>query len=530
MYEHRQVIMKKRSRTQNTILNLTSGVIGEVIIYSLQFLTRTVFIRTLGKSYLGISGLFTNILALLSLTDLGIGAALNYRLYKPLKEKDESHLSVLMDFYRRMYFIIGTVILILGCCMLPFLRFLIKDFALFDELNLNVYLIFFLYLFQSVSTYWFFAYRSAIVKADQKEYYLNIVGYAVTVVSNLLQIVVLIATENYSLYLAVLIAMNIVQGCVNAIIANRMFPFIRKKSQKHIEKAEAKEIFKDCGAISLFALSSQVLKSTDNLVLSAFVGLEIVGLYSNYLMIYNALKKIVKRLMRSAQASLGNLFADANNETKFDFFMQMNCFMLLFCGTASVCVAVLSDEFITTWLGTEYIIKMPFSVLIALELYTIGIKLVLEQIRDVIGLFQKVRWRPVLGMCINLAVSICLVNICGIYGVLLGTLISEWATTLIADPLMVFKYGFNQYKSAAVFYFMNGLYILELVVIGLLNYWFTKNVWTGLGWLSFVLHSSVCVCTTVLFILLVNLHNQYMRKLILRGERIVNKFTKIVKK
>lgn len=518
--------MKNRSRTQNTLLNLTSGVIGEVIIYSLQFLTRTVFVCTLGRNYLGISGLFTNILALLSLTDLGIGTALNYRLYKPLKERDESQLSKLMDFYKKMYFIIGSVILILGCCMLPFLQFLIKDFTLFDELNLNVYLIFFLYLFQAVSTYWFFAYRSAIVKADQKEYYLDIIGYAVTVVSNLFQIVVLIETKNYILYLAVLIAMNIVQGCINAIITNKLFPFIRKKSRKHIEKEEAREIFKDCGAISLFAISSQVLKSTDNLVLSAFVGLGIVGLYSNYLMIYNALKKIIKRLMRSAQASLGNLFADANNETKFDFFMQMNCFMLIFCGTASVCVAVLSDEFISTWLGTEYVIKMPFSFLMALELYTIGIKLVLEQIRDVIGLFQKVRWRPVLGMCINLAVSITLVNICGIYGVLLGTLISEWATTLIVDPRMIFKYGFNQYKPVTVFYYSNGLYILELIAIGLLNYWFTNNVWTGLGWFSFVLHSGVCVCTTVSFLVLINLHNLQMRKLLMRGEKIVKKILK----
>lgn len=519
-------INKGNSRTKNTVLNLTSGIIGEVIIYSLEFITRTVFVRTLGRNYLGISGLFTNILALLSLADLGIGTALNYRFYKPLKEKDESRLSVLMDFYKKMYFIIGSVIFILGCFLMPFLRFLIKDFSLFDELNLNVYLIFFLYLFQAVSTYWFFAYRSAIVKADQKEYYLNVVGYIVTLATNIFQIVILLTMRNYIIYLIVVIAMNIVQGFVNAIIANKMFPFVKTKSQKHIEKEEAKEIFKDCGSISLFSISSQVLKSTDNLVLSAFMGLGIVGLYSNYLMIYNALKKIIKRLIRSAQASLGNLFADANNEVRFSFFMQMNCFMVLFCGTASVCVAVLADEFITTWLGSEYVIKMPFSLLVALELYTIGIKLVLEQVRDVIGLFQKVRWRPVLGMCINIVVSITLVNICGIYGVLLGTLISEWATTLIVDPRMVFKYGFNQYKPVNVFYYTNGLFVLELTVIGLLNYWFTKNVWTGLGWISFILHSIVCAITTVVFLVIVNLHNQYMRQLMMRGEKMIGKLIK----
>jgi len=279
----------------------------------------------------------------------------------------------------------------LGSAMLPFMQFLIKDFELFDRLHLNVYLVFFLYLFQAVSTYWFFAYRSAIVKADQKEYYINIVGYFIAVISNAIQIIVLLTTKNYIVYMAVLIGMNIIQGLVNAVIADRLFPFISKKNKAKIQKEEAKEIFKDCGAISLFSISSQVLKSTDNLILSAYIGLGIVGLYSNYLMIYNAAKKVIKRLIRSAQASLGNLFADASADLRYDFFMQMNCFMLLFCGTTAVCVAVLADEFIETWLGSSFVIKMPFSLLIGLELYTIGIKLILEQIRDVVGLFQKVK-------------------------------------------------------------------------------------------------------------------------------------------
>lgn len=513
----------RNSRTQNTVLNLISGVGGEILINIFSFATRTVFIQTLGKQYLGIGGLFTNILALLSLTDLGLGIALNYRLYEPLKEKNVKRLQILMNFYKIMYRIIGLVILLLGLCIIPFLPVFIKDYSTFEQLNLNAAVVFLCYLMQTVSTYWFFAYKSAIVKADQKEYYLNVAGYIFTFISNIIQIIVLIIWKSFLIYLLVIIGINIIQGLVNAKIADKYYPFLKEKCKDSIEKEEKREIFKDCGSISIFSISSEILKSTDNLVLSTFIGLGIVGLYSNYLMLYNMLKKIIKRLIRSAQASLGNLFASAEDKVRCEFFSVMNCFMLLMCGTASVCIAVLADEFITVWIGNSYVIPMPFSVLIAMELYTIGIKLILEQMRDVMGLFQKVRWRPIASMIINVILSIVLVQYWGIYGVLVGTLLSEWLTTFLIDPRMVYFHGFHNYNSVKNFYIKNGIYIIELFFIGMCNFWLLKNVFINHGWVSFILHSIICALTTVAFLIICNLHDQAMRELLARGIRIIKR-------
>ena len=512
---------KQRSRTQNTILNLMSGFVGEIIIYGLNFVSRTVFIQTLGKEYLGIGGLFSNILSLLCLADLGIGTALNYRLYKPLKENNENRLHILMTFYKKVYRIIGLGILGLGICVIPFLQYVIKDFEKFARLGLSATLVFGLYLLQSVSTYWFFAYKSAIVKADQREYSLNLIGYIGAFLTAIVQIVVLVTTRNYMIYIASVILMNILQNYMYARIADKYYPFLKEKNLETLTKQEKKQIFKDCGAISIFEISSVVLKATDNLVLASFIGLDIVGLYSNYLMIYNALKKIIKRIVRSAQASLGNLFTSVSCEVQYDFFKMMNLTITLICGTAAVCVAVLSDEFITVWIGKEFVIAMPFSTLIGIELYTIGLKLHLEQIRNVLGLFQQMKIRPIISVVLNVIISVACVQNHGIYGVLIGTLISEWATTLVIDPYIIYKKGFKGYRSCLSYYLRNTIYVLELTFIGSVNWYFCNHVLLDRGWISFLVHSVVCVCSTIVFIIIINIKSREMRDLLARVQRVL---------
>lgn len=228
-------------------------------------------------------------------------------------------------------------------------------------------------------------------------------------------------------------------------------------------------------------------------------------------MIYNALKKVIKRIIRSAQASLGDLFTDSELKTKHEFFSVVNLVVVLICGTFSVCVAVLSDEFITTWIGSGFVIAMPFSLMIALELYTIGLKLNLEQIRNVMGLFPQMKIRPILSVILNVAVSVVAVRYYGIYGVLLGTLISERTTTLIIDPYMVYKYGFKGDYKTAKYYIRNVWYVFQLAFVGVLNWWFVKNVFEGYGWLSLMFHAIVCVTTTFGFILLINCRSRQGR-------------------
>lgn len=486
----------KKTRTQNTILNLISGVVGEVIIYSLNFVTRTVFIQTLGKEYLGIGGLFVSILTVLSLTDLGIGGALNYRLYKPLEEKNEPKLKAIMNFYKSAYSTIAVTILVIGLAIIPFLKYIIKDYAKVEALGLSVGAIFTLYLLQSVSSYAFFAYKSAIVKADQKEYIVNFLGCIGSFALCILEVVALKITKSYTVYLAITIVVNLCQSYVVAKVAEKQFPFLTQKNADKLSKDEIREVVRDCLFISMISINSVVLKATDNIVISAFLGLEITGLYSNYLMIYNVFKKISKRFIRASQASVGNLFASSSIETRMKYFYELFLSTTIFCGIVCVCIANLTDEFISNWLGSDFVIPYPFAFLVALELYILVIRLVLAQMREVLGLFRQVKLRPVFEVIANIILSMLLVKRIGIFGVIIATIVSEVITVLPYDPIILFRYGFENAKKVGGFYKKLGIYTVELGISYAFSRYVCLNWMCGYQWLSWVIHGFICTLIT----------------------------------
>lgn len=496
--------MRRDSYLKNTFLNAISGFGGEGLIYIVNIAVRTVFIKTLGAQYLGINGLLSNIMSMLSLAELGIHEAMNYRLYQPIKEKDYQRLRQWMIFYRRAYCVIGFAVLLLGLSCIPFLKYFIKDYQIFEQLGIKAWLVFILYLMQSVSSYWFAAYKTALVKASQKEYFINVATYVGTLLTGILQIVVLWTTENYLFYLTVIILINILQNLYNASFMEKLYPDLLKGEYEPISKEDYKNLVKDCVAISIFSLHAVVIKSTDNLILSSFIGLGIVGLYSNYLMIYNALKKVIKRLFRAAEASLGIAYSSYDDENKEKMFLTMNYCMLIIAGTFVVCVANLSDEFIINWIGKDYIIPQPFSFLIAMEMLLISFGLILEQMRNVMGLFQKMKYKPFVGIALNLFISIFLVRRIGIYGVLLGTILSELLSTFVMDPFVIYIWGFKNKKSLLRYYGKMALYLIEICFCIFLGDIISKHIFPDMGWVSWLIHASLCFTLTFTILIFIN--------------------------
>ena len=284
------VMKQKNSRTKNSILNVLASLSGQLLSIVMKFITRTVFIYVLGKEYLGINGLFSDILSMLSLTELGIDTAINYQLYKPLAEHDTKRVRVLMKFYKQAYQVIGITIFVLGLCLIPLLPHLIRDYDSLAQLGINAAMVFTLYLLQSVSSYMFLAYRSAVMKANQRKYILDLADYAVTITANIVQILILLLLHSFILYTASLIFFNALKNLVNAIIAEHDTPEFFEKEEDSLSKEEVVGLFKDCGALFVYKLNGVVLKATDNLVLSTFIGLAIVGMYSNYLLCYSTIK------------------------------------------------------------------------------------------------------------------------------------------------------------------------------------------------------------------------------------------------
>ena len=476
------------SRSANSLRNFATGIGGQFLSILLRFIARTVFIHTLGKEYLGISGLFTDVLTMLSLTELGMDTAIHYRMYKPLAEHDDRRIRILLNFYKQAYRVVGATILVLGLCLIPFLPYLIKDYDSLAKLNINAILVFILYLLQTVFTYLFFAYCSSVVIASQKKYLLDIANYIVTIIDYAVRIVVLIIWKSFIGYLIVGIFASLIKNVVRAIIAKKKYPQFFLKESGKLDKEEIRDMLKDCGALFTYKANTVVLKATDNLVLSSFIGLGIVGLYSNYLMLYTTLRNLLHQIYNAISASMGNLFAKEDTKKTYSFFQTMNYMTAIAYGTVSVGIAVCSNELICTWLSEEYVISQPFAVLIGIELLLSGLQSNLGQVRNASGIFQQLWYRPLIGIVVNVVVSVIMVNYCGIYGVIIGTIVAYVSTIFMVDPYVIHKYSFNNYKPVSEYYKKNLLYFAVLFIVGLLDHLFCSNVFVGHGWFSVIVH------------------------------------------
>ena len=489
------MILKNNSRTKNSVLNIFSSFGSQLLITILRFVTRTVFIATLGKSYLGINGYFSDIISMLSLTELGFDTAITFKLYKPLAEHDDKRIRVLLKFYKLAYRGVGLAILTLGLLLIPLLKYIVRDYDQLAVIGVNAPLVFILYLLQSASSYLFFAYRSVVMTANQKKYVLDIADYLITILTNTVQILILIFFKNFLLYTAAVILFNLIKNLYNAWISKHYYPDYFVKERDSLTKEEVRELFKDCGALFIYKVDNVVIKATDNMVLGAFSGLGMVGLYSNYLLFFTTVQTFLRRLYTAVKASTGNLFVTESLEKKYLFFKTMNLLTAVLYGTAGVGIAVCADELITCWIGTDYLIARPFAFLIGVEVITSGMKQNLSQIRTVSGLFRQMWYRPLLSIIVNLVVSVVLAIKLGIYGVIIGTIAADVFTNFLIEPGIIYKYTFEGSRSVMDYYLRNMIYFLLTAAVCFIDFEICSHVFTGHGWLSCIFHAFIVMVT-----------------------------------
>ncbi len=498
-------LSKQNSRTVNSLLNFISSIGGQLLNIFVQFIVRTVFIRTLGKSYLGIGGLFSNILSMLSLVEFGVGSAILFKLYEPLAKHDEKRINILVHFYRKVYFFIGIAISCIGICLIPFLRFLIKDYDRLLGLNINVVVIFLMYLFKTVSSYLFLAYKSSLIKADQKEYLVNAITYFVTIITAMIQIMVLLIYPRFEVYVLISILQVIFQNLVCAILANKMYPFITEKVNETLDKKEIIEVVKDCSALFLYKLNGVVLKATDNIILSAVCGLDTVALYSNYYVFYTSINTLFSKIFNSISHSLGNLHTTHDVKHEYEVYEVINLLAIILGGTAGVGIFVVSNAAVSAWIGDEWLLEQPFSLLMGIEIVGLVLRQPMNKYRATMGLFQQAKYRPVAGMIINLVVSVALVSKWGICGVLVGTIVADWTTIMWYDPIIIHKYGFKNAYSPVRYFSKLFKYLAIVSVIGALDYMLCVKFIGGRGWIPVFIYASIVVVTVPTAILAVTI-------------------------
>jgi O-antigen/teichoic acid export membrane protein len=450
------------SRITKSMRNIKYSIVGQMLIIIINFITRLVFVRTLEAEYLGLNGLFTNILSILSLADLGIGTAIVYSMYKPLSEGDEIKLKALMNLYKQVYILIGSFILVSGTMLTPYLDFFIKDMPQMPHIRI----IYLMYVVNAGASY-FFSYKRSFLVADQKKYIESIYHYSFYLFRSLIQIWVLLLTNNFILYLGVQIFCTIFENIVISNKINKLYPFLKDKNSVELEKKDKNIIFKNVKAMVFHKLGSVIVMSTDNLLISKFIGIIEVGLYSNYMLIINALNQVFSLIFQSMTASIGNLGVTESNKKSSFVFSCIDLFGFWIYAFASICLINLFNPFINLWLGKEYLFPMPIVLLIVISFYFTGRRKSVNTFKDALGLFWYDRYKPLFESGVNLAVSVILANIIGIQGIILGTIISTITTCLWIEPCVLYKYGF---KKSVIPYFLKYIkWTMIMIIAGLIT-------------------------------------------------------------
>ncbi|MCC2878101.1 lipopolysaccharide biosynthesis protein [Lachnoclostridium pacaense] len=402
-------------RTEKSIRNIVYGEVNVILTVLLSMVTRTALVRILGLSAVSLNGLFTEVIAVLSLAELGVGSAITYNLYKPLAGQDEQKLTQLMWFYKSAYRLIAGFILAAGLCFLPFVSCLIRN-AEYDMGYLR--LVYVIFLLKTVSSY-FFSYKRTLLDADQKMYLIsaaNTLFRFITVASNL---AVLMLTHNFIAYLLSDVGVTLANNVAIAHIADRQYPFLKKRDRLPTE--EKKKIFANMKHIFIGTLSGKITNSTDNILISVLVGTLQVGLYSNYSLIISNVRKILLLIPDAAAGSIGNLAVSESRERCHQVLCRMTFIIYLVTTFCSACILCMSDPFVEILFGRKYLMDDILQYSFVVNFFYFVVREPLWRMMMVSGLFAKDKNISILGSSINLVVSIVLGLKWGILGIMLGT-------------------------------------------------------------------------------------------------------------
>lgn len=455
--------MAQKSRTEHSLLNIATGLGGYALNMIIGLVCRMVFTRTLSAEYLGIGGLFTNILSMLSLAELGVGSAIVYALYKPLAVGDKEKIASLVKFYGQCYRMIGIAVGVIGIALMPFLNLLIEE----PNIKESIYLIYGLFLFNSASSY-FFSYRSSLIMAAQQNYIVTATNYAITVCQSILQIIWLLASHQYIGYLIIQCAGGFIYNIVISYIAKKKFPYIVSKEIKPLEKTERNGLVRNVRALVIWKLSGLLVNSTDNIIITFFSGLATVGLSSNYTLLSTTLNSLLNQLFNGITASVGNLNAIETNEKKLKMFNIINLSNFWLFGWAAIGIFVVSSDIVHLMFGESYVLPLSIPFVIALNFYMVGMQCAVWTFKNTMGLFRPGRYLLILTAAINLACSIWLGKLWGLFGILFATAISRACTNTWYDPYAVFKFGLKE--KVSVYFKKYGFYALILVFTGAICY------------------------------------------------------------
>lgn len=475
----------KIERTKNAVRNIGFGIALKVYQIIMPFILRTAMIYFLGIEYVGLNSLFTSILSVLNLAELGVGTAMVFSMYKPIAEDDTETICALMRLYKIYYRIIGLVVLIGGVIVLPFLPCLVSGNV---PSNINIYVIFGLNLISTVLSYWMFAYKSCLFSAHQRADITSKVSIISCTVTYLLQFIVLFFLRNYYAYLAVGIATQVLQNVVSALLATKMYP--RYQAHGKLQREIKSNIDQRVKDLFTSKIGGIVLNSADTLVISAFLGITTLAVYNNYYYIMSSVIGFIDIIFYACTAGIGNSIITETKDKNYRDFSTLTFIIAWISTLCECCFLNLYQPFMRIWMNNNEELMLSFNIVICLCVYFFVYELnrVANAYKDAAGIWHVDRFRPLVTAGVNLTLNLVLVQVIGLFGVLISTII---ATVVINCPWLysklfntvferkkmkeyvrhVLQYGFVAVIASLVTYFgcyyipINGLIFLFLRLV-----------------------------------------------------------------
>lgn len=427
------------SRLENSTKNIFSSFGNTLLSAVLGFISRTVFIHTLGTDYLGLAGLLGNVLGFLSIGELGIATAIGFSLYKPLAEKDYKTVSSLMSVYRKAYSIIGSIVMLSGIVLFLFLDFFVPP----EEQPAETSFAYFAFLINTVVSY-FLAYKTTLISSDNQAFRLVPINMSVNIVQTIVQVVVLILSESYILYLSIQIVCSIVLMAIQNIYISRSYIDVDFKSKEKLPDGKKTEIKRNVSGLIIAKIGDYLVNSTDNLIITKLASLAATGIYSNYLLIRNMINGFIGTLFGGITASLGNVVAVENDEKKLEVFDAMFFCAFLIYSTEAACFMSLYNQFIgDIWIGRSYTFGTGTVAIIVLNNYLTGLRIPLITMKNAAGKYLEDTWIPFGFASVNLVASIFLAKPFGVAGVFLGTIIGSLFTADWYRPVVIYRTVFH---------------------------------------------------------------------------------------
>lgn len=485
--------MNKRSRSSNAIKNIIVALLCQAVTFVFSFATRTIFINLLGDEYNGLTSFFQNVVAMLSFTELGVGTAIIYALYKPVAENNIEKLKSLMGFYKKIYRILATIILVLGVIITPTLKFFLETDIPFGKVSLY----FLIYLGNTAVSY-LFIYKSSILNADQRNRTVKLITTIFLVLKHSIEIAVLLLTHSFVAYLVVQLICTVLNNLTISTVANKYYPWLKEKASK-LEKSERKTIFDDVKSMFVYRVGGILLNNSASLIMSKIVGVVVLGFYSNYNLWVGAATTFLELIFHALTGSLGNLNSSKDTKSSEKVLRECN-FMSFFLYTiCAVGMFVLLDDIIYIWLGPERILGKTVCFAMVANLYIYGMLQGVMAYRMTTDLFRITKYIILVTCALNIGLSIGMGLKWGLFGVLIATSIARLVSNFWYEPFMLYKKIFKM--SATKHFVKQGMYFVTTLASGAITYFVCDKLFTEVTIISIVVKFVLCVAIPSVIIL-----------------------------